>query len=187
MTPEIVDSFALWRDVGLWNYTPRRSIRTRGYRYIHNFTRAPNYVDTGWLGRFGSDRILPEQLYGAHAPNEGLYGLESDPHGLSNLAYESNCAEMRQKLQDQLFAFLDKTENAIPKCFAQSKEDLPDVPLWEKQTNGSHKLGRYSSEGGLTYRSVSPYTKYGHAAPMNWLIPVPFFLQLADDSCAHFL
>ncbi len=176
------------RRVGLWCYSPRRSVRTRRYKYIHNFTRVPNYIDTDWLGRFGSDRSLPEELYGAPAPNEELYDLEKDPHELNNLACESNYAGTCQKLHDRLFAFLVETGDAILNGFVPNRENLPDVPLWEKQTNGSYKLRRYSSEEGSDIPFGEPIYEIRPCCPRgagSYLMP--FFLQLADDSYAHFL
>ena len=156
---EVYSEHTWGRRAGLWNYSPRRSVRTRRYKHIHNFTRVPNYIDTGWLGRFGSDRSLPERLYGAPAPERELYDLQQDPHELNNLAYDSDYSKTCQELHDRLFAFLVETEDAILNGFVPNKEVFPDVPLWEDQMDGSYKLRRYIREEGSDVPFGEPLQK----------------------------
>ncbi|MCB0126827.1 MAG: sulfatase [Caldilineaceae bacterium] len=131
------------RRAGLYHYTPSRAIRTARYKYIANFTDTPPYIDTDWLARFGPQRQLPAARYGNPAPAAELYDLKADPNELNNVAAQPTYATIRNELNQQLMAFLEATKDPILMGPIPHPEGLPNVPLWEKQVDGSFQLRAY--------------------------------------------
>ncbi len=85
-------------------YDPIRSVRTRKYKYIHNFEKSeylyqmPLDIERGLSGQVLKEKIKHERV------EEELYDLEKDPNEANNLvnnpSYENILFELRQKLLD---------------------------------------------------------------------------------------
>jgi arylsulfatase A-like enzyme len=85
-------------------YDPIRSVRTKKYKYIHNFEKyeylyqMPLDIERGLSGQVLKEKIKHERF------EEELYDLEKDPNEANNLinnpAYEKIQFELRQKLLD---------------------------------------------------------------------------------------
>ncbi|MEM7129486.1 MAG: sulfatase [Chloroflexota bacterium] len=134
------------RRAGLYHHTPSRAVRTKEYKYIRNFTDTPPYIDTDWLARFGPQRQLPQSHFGHPAPEEELYDLSVDPHELNNVAMLPEHKTTCHQLRHQLTGFLNRTNDPILDGPIPHPKGLPDVPLWEKQPDGSFWLRRYREE-----------------------------------------
>lgn len=134
------------RRAGLYHYTPIRAVRTTRYKLMRNFSDRPPYIDTDWLARFGDQRQLPEKLFGRNAPDEELYDLDNDPGELSNVAAELRYASVLEDLRELLTANLKRTSDPILAGDIPHPEGLPNVPLWERQPDGSFQLRAYRRE-----------------------------------------
>ena len=134
------------RRAGRHYYTPIRAIRTQRYKYIHSFSDTPPYIDTDWLARFGADRQIPQARYGVPAPPAELYDLTVDPDELHNLADEPARAEILSVLRQRLLDFLAQTGDPVLAGVVPNRAGKPDVPLWEKQPDGSFRLRAYHLE-----------------------------------------
>jgi hypothetical protein len=143
---EIYAEHTWGRRAGLWHYSPSRCMRTEQHKLIYNYTEIPPFVDTPWLARFGPDRSIVEQWYGAPAPRWELYDLQADPWELDNRADDPACAAVCRTLGERLKAHLQETDDLILQGFAPNKGAKPDVPLWERQGDGSYRLRAYSRE-----------------------------------------
>ncbi|MBV7338460.1 sulfatase-like hydrolase/transferase [Chloroflexi bacterium TSY] len=140
---EVFAQHSWGRRAGIYHYTPSRAIRTTRYKYIRNFTDTPSYIDTDWLARFGEERQLPEAHYGAPASEDELYDLEIDPYERNNVATLPDHSTIRSELREQLMLFLSKTNDPILEGPIPHLEELPNIPLWEKQHDGSFRLRVY--------------------------------------------
>ena len=145
---EVYATHTWGRRAGLWHYTPSRCIRTRRYKFIHNYTETPPYVDTGWLGRFGPDRTIVEEWYGSSAPQYELYDVLADPWELDNLADDPAHATLHSDLERRLNAHLEGTDDLVLRGFVPNKEGMPNVPLWKREEDGSYRLRAYSRKEG---------------------------------------
>jgi arylsulfatase A-like enzyme len=134
------------RRARLWCYVPSRCVRTAQHKLIRNYNETPPYVDTAWLGRFGPERSIAEQWYGAPAPRCELYDLQVDPWELNNRADDATYTRVRRTLEKCLDAQLEETGDLIVLGFVPNKESMDDVPLWEQQGDGSYRLRAYSRE-----------------------------------------
>ena len=136
------------RRSGKWYYAPARCVRTARYKLIRNYTETPPYVDTDWLGRFGAHRGDVEARYGAPAPPRELYDLQADGWELNNLADDPAHAGLCAQLEQRLTQHLEATDDLIVSGPVPNKEDKPDVPLWERQVDGSYRLRAYDRNEG---------------------------------------
>ena len=85
-------------------YDPLRSVRTKKYKYIHNFEKSeylyqmPLDIERGLSGQVLKEKIKHERV------EEELYDLEKDANEVNNLvdnpAYENVLLKLRQKLLD---------------------------------------------------------------------------------------
>ena len=128
------------RRTGRWYYTPMRSVRTERYKYIHNFTRQPNYLDNAWLARFDDPHEVANRLFSSPTPEAQLYDLQRDPHELTNLASHVEFAEVRDELKKRLFGFLEHTDDPILRGPVPNHENKPDVPEWTETSEGGFRL-----------------------------------------------
>ena len=128
------------RRAGMQYYSPSRSIRSKGFKYIYNFSERPFFVDTDWLARLGSDRAVVEDRWGQPAPEEELYDLYADQYELHNLARDPVYAKARSYFHNTLFSFLERTQDPILRGPIPNVDGLPDIPLWVRQSDGSYTL-----------------------------------------------
>ena len=133
---------------GLWYYTPARCIRTERYKLIRNFTETPYYIDTDWLGRFGADRSAVQDRWGSPSPSYELYDLQTDPWELHNLADETGCQSVHKDLGERLDRHLARTGDRILDGFVPNRGGKPEVPLWERQSDGTFHLRAYNRMEG---------------------------------------
>ena len=129
------------RRSGNWFYTPARSIRTTRYKYIHSFRRIPYYVDNGWLTRFKNDTSPVERAFSQPVPEGQLFDLDADPFELVNLSDRTKHKSVGDDLRLRLFGFLRNTEDPILSGKVPNKENMPDVPQWIEQSDGTFVLG----------------------------------------------
>ena len=79
-----------------------------------------------------------------HGLNLGeLYDLQTDPWELQNLAEEAGRRVLCAELGDRLDRDLARTKDKILDGFVPNKLGKPDVPLWERQADGSYRLRAY--------------------------------------------
>ena len=128
------------RRTGRWYYTPMRSVRTERYKYIYNFTRQPSYIDNAWLARFNDPHDVADRFFSSPTPEAQLYDLRRDPHELTNLAAHPEFAEVRDKLKERLFGFLEQTNDPILQGSIPNRENKPDVPEWAETPEGGFRL-----------------------------------------------
>ncbi len=129
------------RRSGKWFYTPARSVRTDRYKYLHSFCHIPFYVDNGWLSRFADDVEPVQRAFCDPLPEAQLFDLHTDPYELSNLADSADHRECRESLRENLFEFLEETEDPILNGPVSNKLGMPDFPQWIEQPDGSFLLG----------------------------------------------
>lgn len=146
--PEVYAAQTWGRRSGLWYYAPARSIRTAHYKLIRNYTETPPFIDTDWLGRFGADRSEAEDRYGAPAPSHELYDLQADPWELHNLADDPAHTALCARLEQQLSRHLEAMGDLVVRGPVPNREGRPDVPLWERQADGTYRLRAYDRTEG---------------------------------------
>ena len=128
-------------------YHPSRCLRTNRFKLIRNYTDMPPFIDPDWLGRFGADREMVEDRYGAPSPERELYDIQADPCELKNLARDPKCADTLADLDERLGRHLEATCDAITSGpVAAYETGEPEVHLWEKQGNGSYRFRNYRRE-----------------------------------------
>ncbi|MBD3180750.1 sulfatase-like hydrolase/transferase, partial [Candidatus Poribacteria bacterium] len=94
-------------------YEPKRSVRTRRFKYIRRFGNKntpvlPNCDDSPskkiWMENGWGERILAE---------EELYDLVFDPNETRNLANDINYAEILKEMQDRLEKWMKRTDDPL--------------------------------------------------------------------------
>jgi arylsulfatase A-like enzyme len=93
-------------------YLPARSIRTRDWKYIHNFADSSYGLDQCCPFEWAHELVeLPDQPWKAPRVEEELFQLSADPNEQVNLAYEPEyaevLAEMRALLRDRMSSTAD--------------------------------------------------------------------------------
>jgi hypothetical protein len=86
--------------------------------------------------------------YGAPAPDYELYDLTEDPWELNNVAGDPAYAGVERELRKRLEAHLAGIDDNIMTGFAPNKEGHPDVPLWERRSDGQYRLRDYRRDEG---------------------------------------
>ncbi|MFX1388715.1 MAG: sulfatase [Promethearchaeota archaeon] len=94
-------------------YDPIRSIRTEEFKFIINFEKFE------YLYQLGADMQRDElgkymlELINGPRPNEELYDLKKDPYEKNNLIGDPNYKDIKEKLKEDLFEWMRKTDDPI--------------------------------------------------------------------------
>ncbi len=94
---------------------PTRTIRTEKFKYTRNFVDDHRIVVAGWLKEREYAHQFSDQW--SPLPPVELYDLVNDPLERNNLADDPEYAAIQEKLHNQLFAWLEKTDDKILKGF----------------------------------------------------------------------
>lgn len=106
-------------------YDPIRSIRTEEFKFIINFEKSENLYQLGAdmqvdeLGKYTLDLINNSR------PNEELYDLTKDPLEKNNLIGDHSYKVNREKLKDDLFEWMRRTEDPILKGKIKASNQKP--------------------------------------------------------------
>lgn len=131
------------RRSGQWYYTPSRTVRGARYKLLRSYRRWPIYVDSGWLARYAGDRAAVERWYGRPLPETQLFDLEADPYELRDLAGTPELAPVRAQLDAVLDHHLRATGDPILRGPVANRAGEPDVPQWQRQSDGSFRLAAH--------------------------------------------
>lgn len=96
-------------------FTPMRAIRTMDYKYIENLSPDPIGLDMcsrfEWAQRVAE---LPGQRCCVPRPPEELYSIASDPNEKINLADNPEYTDIKNRLQQNLHQWREKTRDPFP-------------------------------------------------------------------------
>ncbi len=93
-------------------HDPVRAIRTKEYKYIHNFCPGqPIPIPPDYAKKVGSEPI--KKLYRNPRPEEELYNLKEDPYEIKNLVDYPEYQDIKVKLKEKLYAILEKDNDPV--------------------------------------------------------------------------
>jgi arylsulfatase A-like enzyme len=147
-------------------YMSCRSIRTREYLYIRNYSRKDhegwNPVQAGPIvdimrRQMQTDDAIRDDFnlcFGLR-PEEELYEIKSDPYQVRNLANDPQFAETKEALKQNLFAYMKKTED--PRAMGRG-DIFQGYPVGGGWWNG--KLKGHNRFGALETFDRSQYSEW---------------------------
>ena len=152
------------------SYDMVRAVRDGRYKYIRNYmpqrpyAQSQSYGDNSdvmreWRRLAAAGELNAEQalFMSARKPAEELYNLEADPYELRNLAADPTCAATREKMSNELDAWM------------LSIRDLGVVPEAMLERAVPHNGTRYNlfrnAEGERHYASFADAAKRGEVPP----------------------
>ncbi len=95
-------------------YIPTRSVRTRKYKYIRNYSNIAFGLDQNahmeWAHRLVQ---MEDQPWTKPRLMEELYDIENDPNERKNLVYEEKYADILQDMRSRLDAQMKKTKDFL--------------------------------------------------------------------------
>lgn len=105
-------------------YNPTRAVRTDRYKLVRNFWHLPEVYLTTDIYCSEAGQEVNELCYTHERDYIELYDLESDPHEHVNLAADPEYAAVRDRLDDELIDWMERTGDPL--------RDGPVVPSdWE--------------------------------------------------------
>ncbi len=114
-------------------YDPMRCIRTKRYKYIKNFMPGwPSQMGGCYVQRYGEETI--NQYFSTERREEELYDLCLDPLEQNNLAYRSDCKEVKENLRSLLWDFMKKVDDPLLKGHIPREKTMtkPCGCIWAK-------------------------------------------------------
>jgi len=106
-------------------YDPMRSVRTREFKYIHNFEpkeslyQMPILIERSLSGQILKDKIKMNRK------KEEFYDLKEDPLEYNNLAYNPAYNDVLLELRQKLFNWMKKTEDPLLKGKIKDERQKP--------------------------------------------------------------
>jgi arylsulfatase A-like enzyme len=146
----VFSSFTYGQRSGMQYYAPARSLCSRRFKYIRNFTDIPYYLDTDWLARFFRDRsaILSHPQYGKASLPEELYDLPADPGERCNLladprSLSADASAALMRMRADMLRILGEGGDEILDGPVGSKKDSPLVQQWVRPEGKKDYVLRY--------------------------------------------
>ena len=106
-------------------YDPMRSVRTRAFKYIHNYEPSQNlyqipiYMERSLSGPDLMDKAKKQR------PKEELYDLKEDPNEINNLAYNLAYNDILLELRQKLSNWMKKTNDPLLKGKIKDERQKP--------------------------------------------------------------
>lgn len=106
-------------------YDPMRSVRTKEYKYIHNFEPSESlYQMPVDIERSLSGQVLKDKIK-LKRPIEEFYELGEDPLELNNLAYDPACNDVLLEFRLKLHNWMKKTDDPLLKGKIKDERHKP--------------------------------------------------------------
>jgi arylsulfatase A-like enzyme len=96
-------------------YNPMRSIRTRKYKLIANFSAAPAIMNPSQSYRPATITVVPSDPAWAYHEHVELYDLKNDPNEYTNLADDLQFSSVKKDLSQRLLDWMESTKDPLLK------------------------------------------------------------------------
>jgi arylsulfatase A-like enzyme len=96
-------------------YNPMRSIRTKEYKLIANFSSAPAIMNPSQAYRPETITVVPPDPAWAYHEHVELYHIEADPCEFTNLAGDPGFSSVKKDLSQRLLGWMKSTKDPLLK------------------------------------------------------------------------